>query len=403
MSAAAGPPPAPVGGPALPATVRALGWTSFLTDLSSEAIYPLLPGFVKGLGGTSLEIGLIDGIANAVAAVVRLTSGALSDSVGRRPLVLLGYGFSALVRPLMGLAGSPLHVLVVRAADRFGKGIRTAPRDALVADLVAPDRRGAAFGHIRALDHAGAAVGPLAAMLFLLAFPGRERTLFLLAVLPGLATLAVIWTFVRDPGRTSPAPTPRALAAGLSGSQRWLLAAVAVWALGAASEQFLLLRVAETGTPPALVPLVWFGMSLAKSGVATRAGRLADVTSPRLALALGWTAFALSYAGLAVTTGMLATLALVVGVGVAYGLAEPAERALVARLAPPGRHGGAFGWYALVQGLMALPAGLLTGWLWDQGPNGPQFAFAVTAALAVAACGLLAALPARAPHGSPGW
>ena len=133
--------------PALPPTVRALGWTSFLTDLSSEAIYPLLPAFViRELGGSTMSVGLIDGIANAVAAVVRLPAGGISDSVGRRPLVLLGYGFSAVVRPLMGLVSSPLGALVVRAADRFGKGIRSAPRDALVADLTEPAIRGRAFG-----------------------------------------------------------------------------------------------------------------------------------------------------------------------------------------------------------------------------------------------------------------
>jgi MFS family permease len=183
----------------LPATVRALGWTSFLTDFSSEAIYPLLPGFVKSLGGSGVDIGLIDGLANAVAAVVRLPAGMLSDTFGRRPLVLVGYGLSAIIRPLMGLVATPWAAVLVRTADRFGKGIRSAPRDALVADLVPAADRGRAFGHIRALDHAGAAVGPLVAMLFLLAFPGAERRLFLLTLLPGLATLAVIWRFVRDP------------------------------------------------------------------------------------------------------------------------------------------------------------------------------------------------------------
>ncbi|MFM8435171.1 MAG: MFS transporter, partial [Planctomycetia bacterium] len=142
----------------LPATVRGLGWTSFLTDLSSEAIYPLLPAFVlRELGGTALSVGLLDGIANFVAAVVRLPAGVLSDRIGRRPLILLGYGLSAIVRPLMGLVTTPVEALVVRAADRFGKGVRTAPRDALVADLVPAESRGRAFGHIRALDHAGAA------------------------------------------------------------------------------------------------------------------------------------------------------------------------------------------------------------------------------------------------------
>ena len=377
----------------LPATVKALGWTSFFTDLSSEAIYPLLPAFLlRELGGSSMSVGLIDGIANAVAAVVRLPSGQISDAIGRRPLVLFGYGLSAIIRPLMGLVTTPFGALVVRAADRFGKGIRSGPRDALVADLVEPAIRGRAFGHIRAMDHAGAAFGPLAAMLFLLLFPGRERLLFLLAVVPGLVTLAVIWRYVRDAPVRAPVAARTALAPRLTRPQSLLLGSVGVWSLGAASEQFLLMRAADVGVPAALVPLVWLVMSLAKSGMATAAGRLADRWHPRIALAAGWLVFAAAYAGLAATSHMWAVLPLVVLVGIAYGLAEPAERALVSLLAPEGRQGSAFGWYTLVQGLMALPAGLLAGWLWQQGSHGPQTAFAATAALATAACLLLAVL-----------
>ncbi|MFN5756942.1 MAG: MFS transporter [Planctomycetia bacterium] len=377
----------------LPATVRALGWTSFFTDLSSEAIYPLLPAFlIRELGGSALSVGVIDGFANAVAAIVRLPSGAVSDWLGRRPLVLFGYGLSALVRPLMGLVASPLGAVAVRAADRFGKGIRSAPRDALVADLVEPAIRGRAFGHIRAMDHAGAAFGPLVAMLFLLLFPGRERMLFLLAVLPGLVTLAVIWRFVRDAPARTPIAARTSLAPQLDRRQWPLLAAVAVWALGASSEQFLLLRAADLGVPAALVPLVWLGVSLAKSGTAMYAGRLADRWKPQRALAVGWLAFAAAYGGLAVSGNLAAALPLMVIVGIAYGLAEPAERAVVSLVAAEGRQGSAFGWYALVQGLMALPAGLLAGWLWQQGPQGPAWAFGATAALAMLACGLLVAV-----------
>lgn len=372
----------------LPPTVRALGWTSFLTDLSSEAIYPLLPGFVKGLGGTSIDVGLIDGVANAVAAIVRLGAGNLSDTLGRRPLILLGYGFSAVVRPLMGLVASPLQVLFVRAADRLGKGIRSAPRDALVADLVPAEQRGRAFGHIRGLDHAGAAVGPLVAMLFLLVFPGYERTLFLVTILPGLATLAVIARFVRDPPRPSAAPRP--LTTRLSRPQAWLMACVAIWALGAASEHFLLLRVAELGMPAAFIPLLWFGISLAKGAAATRAGHFADQVSPRWALSVGWLVFAAAYGALATVGSLVLVVPLCIAVGVGYGLAEPAERKLVAALAPESRQGNAFGWYSLVQGLMALPAGLLAGTLWDLGPAGPSWALTATSGLAVVACGLLA-------------
>mgnify|MGYP006278293601 CR=1 FL=1 len=387
--------PATVRAPAdLPATVRALGWTSFLTDLSSEAIYPLLPAFVKGLGGTAVDIGLIDGLANAVAAIVRLFAGSLSDRVGRRPLVLLGYGISAVVRPLMAFVAAPLGVVAVRTADRFGKGIRSAPRDALVTDLVEPAIRGRAFGHIRAMDHAGAAIGPLVAMLFLVVFPGRERALFLLAILPGLATLAVIGKFVRDPPRH--AAVGRPASAPLSVPQLQLLGCVAIWALGAASEQFLLLRVAELGVATFAIPLVWFAIGGVKSLTASRAGPLVDRLSPRRALVIGWLVFAAAYAGLAVTSAAIPAMAGMLLVAVAYGIAEPAERALVAALAPAGRQGSSFGWYALVQGLMALPAGLIAGWLWDRGgAGGPVAAFIVTAVLATLAAGLLAASGAR--------
>lgn len=377
----------------LPPTVRALGWTSFFTDLSSEAIYPLLPAFlIRELGGSAISVGLIDGFANAVAAIVRLPSGAVSDWLGRRPLILFGYGLSALVRPLMGFVASPVGAVAVRAADRFGKGIRSAPRDALVADLVEPAIRGRAFGHIRAMDHAGAALGPLVAMLFLLLFPGRERTLFILAVVPGLVTLAVIWRFVRDAPARTPIAARTALTPHLDRRQWPLLAAVAVWALGASSEQFLLMRAAELGVPGALVPLVWLGVSLAKSGTAMYAGRLADRWEPRRALAIGWILFAVAYGGLAISGQLAAALPLMAIVGVAYGLAEPAERAVVSLVAAEGRQGSAFGWYALVQGVMSLPAGLLAGWLWQQGPHGPAWAFGATAALATLACGILVAL-----------
>jgi len=373
----------------LPATVRALGWTSFLTDLSSEAIYPLLPAFVKGLGGSAIDMGLLDGVANAIAAIVRLFAGTLSDRLGRRPLVLAGYGLSAVLRPLMGLVATPLAAVLVRTADRFGKGIRSAPRDALVTDLVEPAIRGRAFGHIRAMDHAGAALGPLVAMLFLLAFPGRERTLFLLAILPGLATLAVIWRFVRDPPRRTATIAPAS--AALSAPQLQLLACVALWALGAASELFLLRRAEDLGVAAYAIPLVWFAIGAVKSLTASRAGAFVDRLTPRPALVVGWLAFAAAYGGLAVSESLVAAVACMLVVAVAYGITEPAERALVAALSADGRQGTAFGWYALVQGVMALPASFLAGWLWDRGTNGPATAFAATAGLAAVAAGLLAA------------
>jgi MFS family permease len=394
--AAPGPPRPP-----LPPAVRGLGWTSFLTDLSSEAIYPLLPAFItRELGGSALSVGLIDGIANAVAAISRLPAGWLSDRIGRRPLILVGYGLSAIVRPLMGLVGSPLGALAVRATDRLGKGIRSAPRDALVTDLVEPVDRGRAFGHIRALDHLGAALGPLVALGFLWFFPGRERMLFLLSLIPGLATLAIIRGTVRDAARppaaaVAPAPMP-----SLDRPQKLLLGCVAVWALAASSEQFLLLRAASLGVPAALVPAVWFGIGITKSLAARLAAPVIDRLSPRLAVVCGWLVFMAGYAGLALAGGLPAALAAMAVVAAGYGLIEPAERSLVAQLSPAGRQGASFGWYSLVQGLMAIPAGLLTGWLWSAG-GGATAAFATSAALAGLAATLLALL-VRPPLPAPG-
>ena len=379
-------PPSGNADPTLPTTVRALGWTSFLTDLSSEAIYPLLPAFViRELGGSAMNVGMIDGIANAVAAIVRLPSGALSDMVGRRPLILLGYGVSACVRPLMALAGSPLTVLLIRITDRFGKGIRSAPRDALVTDLVDPSIRGRAFGHIRSMDHLGAAIGPLVAMAFLFLFPGRERTLFLLAVLPGLVTLAVIARFVRDAPRGGSAAVKPAVFSRLTVPQGMLLVSVAVWSLAAASEQFLLLRAGDLGTPAWLIPAVWFGVGLCKSASARLAGPFVDTLSPKRALVSGWLLFAAAYGGMAWAGQLAAMLPLLALVAVAYGLIEPAERALVSTLSPTGRQGSSFGWYSLVQGLMGVPAGLLAGWLWQREGSGAPAAFAATAGLSALA------------------
>lgn len=383
--------PAPPTAP-LPPAVRGLGWTSFLTDFSSEAIYPLLPAFItRELGGSALSVGLIDGIANAVAAISRLPAGGLSDRIGRRPLILVGYGLSALVRPLMGIVGSPLAALAVRATDRLGKGIRSAPRDALVTDLVEPADRGRAFGHIRALDHLGAAVGPLVAFGFLWFFPSRERTLFLLSLIPGLATLAIIRATVRDAARRPAAAAAPAPALRLDRPQKLLLGCVAVWSLAASSEQFLLLRAGSLGVPAALVPVVWFGIGITKSVSARCAAPVIDRLSPRHTVASGWLVFMAGYAGLALAAGLGAALAAMAVIAVGYGLVEPAERALVAQLSPAGRQGASFGWYSFVQGVMAIPAGLLAGWLWST-EGGAAAAFAASAALAGLAAVMLAVL-----------
>ena len=382
----------------LPPTIRALGWSSFLTDMASEAIYPLLPAFfMRELGLTSVGVGLLDGLASATAAIVRLPAGMLSDRMGRRPLVIVGYTLATLSRPFMGMVTGPFGASIVRVADRFGKGVRSAPRDALVADLVPSDMRGRAFGHIRAMDHAGAAAGPLVAMLFLWWFPGRERALFMLTILPGLAALAVVVRFVHDPY-----PVRRALRAdipaqplwpSLTGPQKTLLGCVALYSLGASSEQFLLMRATDLlhsdGMTTAVVPLIWLAVSLTKSLSARYTGRLSDRMHPRIVLAFGWLIFAAAYAGLSLSTDLWTSLGLIMLVGISYGISEPAERSLVSLLSQPDQQGSAFGWYMLVQGLLALPASVLTGWLWHQGNDGVSIALAVSAGLPFAAAVVL--------------
>lgn len=384
----------------------ALGVVSLLTDMSSEMIYPLLPVFlVSTLGAGAVALGLVEGIAEATASLLKVGSGWMTDRSGRRkPLVVAGYTISGAARPLIGLAGAWPMVAALRFADRIGKGIRTSPRDALIADVTEPSRRGAAFGLHRAMDHAGAVLGPLLAAALLATAALELRTVFMLAAVPAVAVVAVLWLGVVDrpaPPAIDAAPKPGLvdlLKAG-DGDFKRLLAALFVFGLGNSSDGFLLLWFSEAGMSPIGVALVWAAHNAVKMVSATAAGRWTDRFGPRRLVAGGWLVYVAVYLSFPLLQDRLVLLVVIFLLyGVVFGFTEPSERAWVASATPTAR-GKAFGVYHGVVGLTAFPASVLFGWLYVA--FGPTTAFWTGAGLAGCALLLLAGPPlssGRAPH-----
>lgn len=378
---------------ALPRTVWLLGCVSLLNDAASDLVYPLLPLYLATLPGAGAQaLGLIEGCAEAVASLLKLASGVLADRHGSaRPWVIGGYGLAALTRPLIALANGWPMVLALRVGDRIGKGLRSSPRDALLARSVAPTQRGLAFGVHRAMDNAGAVAGPLlAAALLGLGVPLRE--LFLWTALPGALTLWLIWRVPETP-RVPAAARPPADAPGprapLPPVLRRYLAIHALFSLGNASNLFLLWRAHELGLADAALPLLWALVSaVAMLGSAPLSG-LSDRIGRRRLIAGGWTLFALVYAllgwpGLPLT-GLWPLAALM---GLHLAATEGTAKALVTDLAPAADLGRAFGWYHLIGGLCLLPASWLTGTLWAA--HGAPLACAWAGGCALFAAALLA-------------
>lgn len=376
----------------LPGAVVSLGLVSLLTDASSEAIFPLLPAFLATLGASNAFIGLVEGAADLVANVLKYAAGRLADRRARlKPLVLAGYGISTVVRPLVAFAASPWHVLAVRVVDRVGKGVRTSPRDALIAAVTPPPIRARAYGFHRAMDHAGAALGTLlgAGSLWLLGASGETatatqlRTVFLWAAVPGVLALVAL-ALTREPARPPPARAARARDDALPPALRRALLPIALFAFANATDAFILVKLARLGGAPILAPLLWLALHLVKAFTATSGGRLADRYGRRDALALGWTVYAVTWSavGFAETVPLLFLLAALYGTS--HGLVEGAERALVADLAAGEGKGRAFGVYNMIVGLTALAASTTFGVVWDRFGSAAAFvgsgAFALLAA-----------------------
>jgi MFS family permease len=383
----------------LPAAVILLGFTSLFTDVGTEMIFPLLPVFLsETLRASPAFLGLVEGAADTVSSLLKLASGVIADRVARRkPLVLFGYGLSSAARPFVALATLPWHVLAVRVTDRIGKGIRSSPRDALIADA-AGDRAGRAFGFHQAMDNVGAVVGPLLAT-GLLALGLTLRGVFWIAVVPGVLATSLV-ALVRETPR---ATFPDAAAADAAKPGRVLsptlvsyLCILALFSLGNSSDVFLLLRARALGLTTAQIPVLWAVLNASKVVWAYVGGDAADRLPRARLVAGGWLVFAGVYLGLGQATAPWHVWALFVVYGLFYGLTEPVEKALIKDLVRADQRGRAYGAYNFVIGVTSLPAGLLMGFLWKAW--GPPHALELGASLAGFSCVMLLGWDALRPR-----
>jgi MFS family permease len=382
----------------IPPAVKGLSVVSLFNDFASEMVYPLLPAFItRTLGGGPLALGILDGAADLTSSVVKYVSGRLADRPGwRRPLVLWGYATAVLVRPLIAAAGSAWQVIGFRVIDRVGKGIRTPPRDALIAEITPAPLRGRAFGFHRGADHFGAVLGSLAAW-YLLERGADVRSVISWSVLPGVFAFLVLAVVLRRAGsRESGAGSlPKGISTvALAGSQ--LPAPSSFWppvlALTALTffrlpEALLILRLQDRGVPLTAVPLVWAGLHVVRSASSYPGGWLSDRLGPRRVVAAGGLLFAVVAFGLGVPLSPTAAVTLFLAIGLVAGLTESGERTVVSRLAPV-EMGRGFGAYHALVGAAALPAGLLFGALY-QSVSGQAALWASAAGMTLAVLGWL--------------
>jgi MFS family permease len=363
----------------IPKGVWALGFVSMLMDISSEMVHSLLPLFMVGvMGASALTVGLIEGLAEATALIVKVFSGALSDYIGKRKgLALFGYALGALTKPLFAIAPTMGIVLTARMLDRVGKGIRGAPRDALVADITPPEIRGAAFGLRQSLDTVGAFLGPLLAVGLMLLWANDFRAVFWVAVIPGVLAVVVLLFGVREPerlqGEKKVNPIRRENIKRLSASYWWVVGVGAVFTLARFSEAFLVLRAAQSGIPLALVPLVMVAMNLVYAASAYPFGKLSDRMSHKKLLAWGLVVLIAADLVLATNDHWITVLAGVALWGIHMGITQGLLTTMVADTAPADLRGTAFGLFNLVSGIALLIASVVAGLLWDQ--LGASFTF----------------------------
>ncbi len=390
-----------------------LGLTSLFTDAATEMIYPLLPVYLsRVLGASAVSLGIIEGVAEGVNSLLKVISGYWSDRVRRRrPIVIAGYTLSSLARPFIAITMTWPQVLVVRALDRVGKGIRGAPRDVLLARFATPTTRGRIYGFHRAMDHSGAIVGPLVATVILFFAPERYRLLFALTVIPGAIAVALLFFVDEDAevdaantrttelgtpeprtieGRTTtnhPLPTTNRLPARVVA----VLGVLLVFGLGNSADAFLLLRLSDALGGATYVPLLWAAIHVVKASLSTWGGGLSDRFGRKQLIIAGWMIYSLVYFGFALSTGAAAFIAWFLLYGVYFAFTEGAEKALIADLTPAARRGAAFGWYNAVTGIGALIASILFGELYEH--FGASVAFMTGAVLAGAAAVLLLLTP----------
>lgn len=375
-----------------------LGWVSFFTDVAGEIIYPLLPLFLtQTLGASAMSIGVIEGVAEAANSVLKVVSGWLADRFGAlKRLVLAGYGLSSLVRPVIAVVGSWPQVLFIRFGDRLGKGVRTSPRDAMLASYAPPELRGRVYGFHQAMDHAGAVIGPLIASAYLYYHPQAYRALFAWTLLPGIIVILVI---LRLPRASRPAKRAAAQAGGaaapagrarLTGSFHRAMVVITLFSLGNSTDAFLLLRLNTIGVAAVWIPLLWSAIHVVKMSSSVVGGALSDRLGRRMMIGVGYLWYAAIYFAFGWFTSLTITIVVFLAYGIYFGLTEGVEKAWVADLAPLEARGMAFGIYNGAIGFGALAASLLFGAIWTE--ISPRAAFMTGAGLALVASVLLAVL-----------
>jgi MFS family permease len=372
--------------PGLPRSVIALGIVSLFNDTAGDMINPILPAFVASVGGGPEALGIIEGVADAVASLLQLASGYLADRIGRlKAVTIAGYSVAAVARPLLALTTAPWQILMARFGDRLGKGIRSAPRDRLIADAAPSRIRGRAFGYHRAMDNAGALFGPLV-VYALLAMGMKTRSVFGWTAAPGLLSLIILGASVRE---VQPQPAASRIEFGMPDTPgfRRLLVALFVFTLGSSSDSFLLWRARETGISVVYAPLLWLVLAFVKVASSIPGGELSDRLGRRNTIVSGWLLYAAVYFGFALASAPWHVWTLFAIYGLFSGLTEGAERALVVDLVPDQWRGRALGWYQAVIGIALLPANLMFGVLYQY--LGAGYAFTMGAIWALLAVGLL--------------
>jgi len=375
----------------LPRTVWLIGLISFVNDSASEMLYPLMPLYLTSvLMAGPKALGIIEGIAEATSSIFKLVSGVIVDRTKKtKPWIVVGYFLAGIGRPCIAFASSWTWVLLIRFTDRLGKGLRSSPRDALLAESVPDNQRGITFGLHRSMDNAGAVVGPLlAALLLSLHVPLRD--IFLWAVIPGLITVGLAFCLKEPKREASEIPNGFTWSMeGLSPQLKRYIFVVGLFALGNSSDMFLLLRARDAGVPQEQIPLLWAAISLITTIFGTPLSALSDRFSRKYFIFIAWLAFAIFYLALSLPN---ISILMIFGLFGLYGLfkaaTEGVEKALVADLAPPGMAGTAFGWFNLISGFMLFPASFIFGWLYES--SSPTSAFLFSGSCALCALVLLA-------------
>lgn len=365
----------------IPRNVKALGFVSLLNDAASEMIYPLLPIFlISVLGAGPGALGVIEGIAETTASLLKLFSGWISDKLKKRKfLVLIGYSLAAFGRPLISITIAWWQVAVIRFIDRLGKGVRTSPRDALISLSTPEDIRGKSFGFHRAMDHTGAIIGPVVAMV-LLKYGMSLKNIFLWALLPGIITVIIVIFFVREKRVISESKTVDFKLSVLSRNFKTYLFVIILFTLGNSSDAFLILKARDTGIPIALIPLLWIVLHFVKMATSVPGGVWSDKIGRRRVIVTGWMVYALIYLGFGFSSNIWQIWGLFAFYGIYFGLTEGVEKAFVSDLVVREFQGTAFGFYHLAVGIAAFPSSVIFGFIWQK--FGSLTAFTYGAALA---------------------